>query len=270
MVEPELVKRIADAGEIQPGDLGMEVGPGTGTLTEELLGRVEAEQGGRVVAVEIDRDLARGLRDRYAQGPSESEPATVVAASGVFQLIEGDALAGKHALNVELAKVAADSHGPVKLVANLPYNIASPLVIELLIAGVELLAFTVQKEVADRFNGGPERPGDYGPLTVMAQVLAEVEVLRTIPPTAFWPRPKIDSALVRLRRRSELSVKDVRDFGTFVTGLFGQRRKAIRNPLASIVGKERVATLLEAANLTGGERAQELPVETILMLYKAK
>ena len=269
MVEPELVKRIADAGEVEPGDAVIEVGPGTGTLTEELLERVDSQQGGRVIAVEIDRDLARALRGRFLDVGSETEPATAVATSGKFQLIEGDALAGKHAVNAELAGAIAEAPGPVKLVANLPYNIASPLVIELLIAGVELLAFTVQKEVADRFNGGPERPGDYGPLTVMAQTLAEVEVLRTIPPTAFWPRPKIDSALVRLRRRGEVPVEDVRGFGTFVTSLFGQRRKTVRNPLATLVERERVPALLDIVGLTGGERAQELPVDTILALYRA-
>src|SRR2546423_2950100 len=105
MIDQNLVRIVADAGEIGPQDTVIEVGPGTGTLTEELLARA-----GRVIAVEIDRDLARMLRERFADNEK-------------FILIEGDALAGKHELNPELAAQVRGS----KLVANLPYNIASPL-----------------------------------------------------------------------------------------------------------------------------------------------
>src|SRR4051812_3972409 len=154
MIDQNLVRLVADAGMISPDDAVIEVGPGTGTLTEELLARA-----GRVVAVEIDRDLARLLHERFAASPK-------------FQLIEGDALAGKHALNPELRTLAAWSlqrprEQRPKLVANLPYNIASPLIIELLIAGVQSLIFTVQKEVADRLRA-PASSDDYGPLSVMA------------------------------------------------------------------------------------------------------
>src|SRR5688572_17080593 len=181
MIDQNLVRLVADAGEINAGELVVEVGPGTGTLTEELLAR-----GADVLAVEIDRDLAAALRERFA-GKER------------FRLIEGDALASKHRLNPELRThlaEAAATRRSAKLVANLPYNIASPLVIELLIAGVELLAFVVQKEVADRLGAG-EGTDDYGPLTVTARLLSRVETLRKLPPGAFWPAPKIDSALVR-------------------------------------------------------------------------
>src|SRR5687767_10468105 len=131
MIDQNLVRVIADAAALAAGDLAIEVGPGTGTLTEELLSR-----GAEVVAVEIDRDLAKLLRERF-----ETEPR--------FRLIEGDALSSKHALNGELVQTLTDARGrgrPVKLVANLPYNIASPLIIELLILGIDQLVFTVQKE----------------------------------------------------------------------------------------------------------------------------
>ena len=246
MVEPDLVRRIADAGELSPGDFVVEVGPGTGTLTDELLDR-----GASVLAVEIDRDLAAGLRERYGDR---------------LTVVEGDALAGKHALHPAVEQAASAG---AKLVANLPYNIASPLVIEMLVAGSPLLAFTVQKEVADRLRGGPHAPGDYGPLSVVAQVLAEVEVLRTIPPTAFWPRPKIDSALVRLRRRAEVPVADVRGFSRFVAGVFGQRRKAIRNPLSKLVAAGRTADVLAAAGLDGGERPERVAVGQFLKMFAA-
>ena len=166
-----------------------------------------------MAAVEIDRDLAAMLRTR-------------LAGRGNFTLIEGDALAGKHALNAELLALlrsARDAGRPCKLVANLPYNIASPLIIELLIAGVGLLAFTVQKEVAERLRAAAGSE-EYGALSVMAQLLGTVELLRTLPPQAFWPAPRIDSALVRVTRRDRLGAQ-AGEFSNFVHGLFSFRRK---------------------------------------------
>jgi 16S rRNA (adenine1518-N6/adenine1519-N6)-dimethyltransferase len=215
MIDQNLVRLIAAAGEIQAGDTVIEIGPGTGTLTEELI----ASPAEKVIAVEIDRDLAAMLREKFAGEPK-------------FQLIEGDALAGKHALNEELVRggdLRRHPTGRVKLVANLPYNVASPLIIELLIAGVELLAFTVQKEVADRLKAAHDSD-DYGPLTVMVRMLGDVEVMRTLPPQAFWPAPKIDSSLVRIRRRDQLGEK-AGEFTRFVQMLFQARRKTLRKAL---------------------------------------
>jgi len=218
MIDQNLLRIVADAGEIAPGDRVIEVGPGTGTLTEELLAR-----GAEVIAVEIDRDLAALLRERFRENDK-------------FHLFEGDALAGKHELNAELLSAIRGTNVPgrdvprTKLVANLPYNIASPLVIELLIAGVELLAFTVQREVADRLRAASDSDA-YGPLTVMVQLLSKVEVLRTLPPQAFWPAPKIESALVRLRREDQLG-KSAVDFGRFVSRMFSSRRKTLRKSLS--------------------------------------
>lgn len=217
MIDQNLVRVVADAGAIAPGDVVIEVGPGTGTLTEELLSRGGAE----VIAVEIDRDLAKLLRERFAGEPR-------------FRLIEGDALSSKHALNEELSRHLAAAHQaarPRKLIANLPYNIASPLAIELLLARVDLLAFTVQKEVADRLRAAPGSDA-YGPLSVMAQMLAEVEVLRTLPPQVFWPAPKIESALVRMTRREGQPAPDAAEFSRFVQKLFSFRRKTLRKALA--------------------------------------
>lgn len=214
MIDQNLVRLVVEAGDVRRGDFIIEVGPGTGTLTEELLAKQAM-----VLAVEIDRDLAGLLRQRYGANPD-------------FMLIEADALAGKHELNEELLKAirhAAVSGHPVKLVANLPYNIASPLIIELLHEGVEMLAFTVQKEVADRLRA-PANSDAYGGLSVMAQLLARVELLRTLPPQAFWPAPQIESALVRLTRHDQLG-ETAREFGRFVQMLFSSRRKTLRKAL---------------------------------------
>jgi hypothetical protein len=233
MIDQNLVRLVADAGMIKPEDVVIEVGPGTGTLTEELL-----ERAGRIVAVEIDRDLAKLLRDRFA---SNAE----------FELIEGDALAGKHELNARLSELAAtqrDARLPLKLVANLPYNIASPLIIEMLIAGVELLAFTVQKEVADRLRADADNDA-YGPLSVMAQMLARVEVLRT----EDRIEPGEDDARRQTRRTSagilairspglRLSKKDASQ-GTFAGGIRATDAGKGRDRSAASPGKHHAAAV---------------------------
>lgn len=250
MIDGNLVRAVADAGEIVAGSLVIEVGPGTGTLTEELLAR-----GGHVLAVEIDRDLAGLLRRRFIGEPR-------------FDLIEADALDGKHALNPLLSariKSAVESGIEVRLVANLPYNVASPLVIEMLLAGVRLLAFTVQKEVADRLVAGAGSEA-YGPLSVMAQVLGLVEVLRTLPRQAFWPVPKIESALVRVRRRDDVPTS-VRSFGVFVRSLFGFRRKTLRRALTQ-AGHD-ADTVLRAVTLDPQRRPETLEIAELLSLFRA-
>jgi 16S rRNA (adenine1518-N6/adenine1519-N6)-dimethyltransferase len=154
--------------------------------------------------------------------------------------------------------------GKFKLVANLPYNIASPLVIELLLAGVDLLAFTVQKEVADRLKstGGD----NYGPLSVMVNLLAEVEILRTLPPQAFWPAPKIDSALVRLVRKDQLGA-DAAAFGLFVQKVFSFRRKTLRKALT--MASLDADAVLTATDSDGQHRPEEFPPAEFLRMFRA-
>lgn len=254
MIDQNLVRLIAAAGDIRPGDTVIEVGPGTGTLTEELL----ALPAGKVIAVEIDRDLAAMLRDKFAGNDR-------------FLLIEGDALETKHGLNPELltacglrrdGEVNRVMPNNVKLIANLPYNIASPLVIDLLLAGVVTLAFTVQKEVADRFRAAADSD-DYGPLSVMAQLLGKVEVLRTLPPQAFWPQPKIDSALVKITRDDRLGDR-ARSFGAFLHGVFAYRRKTLRKALQQAGYDPTTAT---RAGLNDTERSERFSPERWLAMF---
>jgi 16S rRNA (adenine1518-N6/adenine1519-N6)-dimethyltransferase len=248
MIDPNVVRVVADAGLIGASDAVIEVGPGTGTLTEELLGRA-----GQVVAVEIDRDLARLLRERFGSNPK-------------FELIEGDVLNGKYALNADLLGRIATlraAGSPPKLVANLPYNIASPLAVELLIAGVELLAFTVQKEVAERLRAPIDEV--YGPLSVMVQLLAKVELLRTISPQVFWPAPKIESALVRLTREDRLG-GIAHEFSRFVHGIFGFRRKMLKKAMAEAGHDPAVLTQL---GIDGQLRPQNISPAQFRSLFDA-
>ena len=250
MIDQNLVRLVAQAGQLTRDDCAIEVGGGTGTLTEELLDRA-----GSVITVEIDRGLATLLQTRFANRDD-------------FRLIQADALSGKHALNEELldAMRAVRKKGKrLKLVANLPYNIASPLVIEMLLAGVELLAFTVQKEVAARIRAEPGT-AEYGPLSVITQMLARVEVLRTLPPQAFWPPPKIDSALVRLTRDDRLAEQS-RLFSEFVHKLFSFRRKTLRRALSQ-AGFD-AESALAAATLDGQKRAEEFAPPQLLRLFQA-
>jgi 16S rRNA (adenine1518-N6/adenine1519-N6)-dimethyltransferase len=255
MIDQNLVRLVADAGNVAPGDVVIEVGPGTGTLTEELLAR-----GGDVVAVEIDRDLASALRDRFTSNAR-------------FHLIEGDALSGKHGINPALrdhlaavSRTARPDARRVKLVANLPYNIASPLVIDLLIEGIDLLAFTVQKEVADRLRATAGSDA-YGPLSVMAQLLSRVEVLRTLPPQAFWPPPKIDSALVRMTRDDRLGT-EARNVSRFVHQVFSFRRKTLRRALAQ-AGYQDAERVLVARQIDPQHRPEVLTPAQLLALYRS-
>ena len=250
MIDGNLVRLVADAGKISAGDLVIEVGPGTGTLTEEILSR-----GGKVLAVEIDRDLASLLRERFA-GRED------------FRLVEGDALATKHTLHSDLlgAIVAAKAAGQtVRLVANLPYNIASPLIIELLIAGVEVLAFTVQKEVAERLKAGAGQEA-YGTLSIVTQFLSDVEILRTLPPQAFWPAPKIESSLVRLTRRDRLG-DSAGEFGTFVRAIFSSRRKTLRK--AILQAGQDAERMLGVTGIDAQKRPEEISPDDFLTLFLA-
>jgi 16S rRNA (adenine1518-N6/adenine1519-N6)-dimethyltransferase len=245
MIDQNLLRIVADAGSPAAGDMVIEVGPGTGTLTEEILSR-----GAEVLAVEIDRDLAVLLRERFKDEPR-------------FTLIEGDALDSKHSLNRDLLSAIKSSKSRSKLIANLPYKIASPLIIELLLAGVDLLAFTVQKEVADRLRASGGTDG-YGALSVMVQLLAKVAILRTLPPTAFWPAPKIESALVRLTRDDRLGAR-ARDFSAFLKKLFSSRRKTLRKSLSGV--HDNPAQLLHKLDLDADVRGEKLSPQQLLLLY---
>lgn len=253
MIDGNLLRLLVQAGNLSTNDLVIEVGPGTGSLTEEILAI-----GCHVVAVEIDRDLAGLLGERLGHKQN-------------FTLIQGDVLAAKHALNSELSNriaAAINARQTVKLVANLPYHVASPLIIDLLIAGVDVLAFTVQKEVAQRLRAATGS-AEYGPLSVMAQLLSDIELLRTLPPQAFWPMPKIESAMVRLTRHNHLGEK-ADAFGEFLRSVFAYRRKMLRKSMAEAgIADEIAGRALAATAIDANIRPQELSPQQWLDLFNA-
>jgi 16S rRNA (adenine1518-N6/adenine1519-N6)-dimethyltransferase len=231
-----ILRRIVQFARIQPGDTVVEIGPGRGALTREL-----AEAAQRVIAIEIDRDLIADLRT--------SLPSNV-------EIVEGDAL------------VAPYPREAFRLVGNLPYNVATPLFKRFIEHRTYIRDVTVmiQKEVAERLAASPGT-GAYGPLSVLIQYYATVKYGFTVPPGAFSPRPKVDSAVVRL---DWTPAHDARPFTDFVHQAFSSRRKKLANNLLSAfgsLGREEVARRLKDAGIDDNARPEELSVEQFMRVY---
>lgn len=254
LVDHNLIRRLADESGVRAGDLVLEVGPGTGALTDELVAR-----GCEVVACELDRGLAAVIRARF--GPR-------------MTLVEGDCLGGKGELSPEV--VAALGGRAFRLVANLPYGAASPLMIDLAVRfapgvrrpggrndtgnAVCLGQFvTIQKEVASRLRAAPET-ADYGELGVLVQAMCEVRRIAVLPPECFWPRPKVTSEMVAIVPRAVPLTADAARLSRACRVLFGRRRKQI----GSILGREALERLgPPPEGIALAARAEALPVEDL-------
>jgi 16S rRNA (adenine1518-N6/adenine1519-N6)-dimethyltransferase len=240
LVSPGIVRRIVEAIAPRPGDLVVEIGPGLGALTAPLLERVD-----RLHVVEIDRDLIARLKEAW---PPER-----------LAIHEGDALEFDFAALGER----------LRIVGNLPYNISTPLLFHL--AGfanrVRDMHFMLQKEVVDRMVAEPGGTG-YGRLSVMLQYRFEMERLFVVPPGAFNPAPKVDSAIVRLMPRklgAGDTVKSEETFARVVTAAFSQRRKMLRNTLRELIAEDGLAAL----GVKPTARAEELSVADFVRLADA-
>jgi len=248
LVDEAHLDRIVAAAELTPDDVVLEIGPGLGTLTVRL-----AEVAGFVVAVELDERMLAVLEE------------TLAGRSNV-RVIHGDVLALDPARLIEEATAErAPSQPPsYKVVANLPYYITSAAVRHLLEARVPpaLLVLTVQREVAQRMAA---RPPHMSLLAVSVHFYANVEIVDRIPAGAFYPRPKVDSAVVRLRRRVQpaVPVEDVRWFFRVVRAGFSQRRKQLRNALAAGLHRPsaEVAAALQSVDIDPRRRAETLSLE---------
>ena len=239
LADPRYVERIVAAVDPRPGDRIVEIGPGLAALTAGLIARA-----GRVDAIEIDRDLAARLAARF----------------GAHEL----ALHVGDALDFDFATLGDD----LRVVGNLPYNISSPLLFHLAAHAAHLRDLTVmlQKEVVDRMTASPGTP-DYGRLTVMLQAAFAIERLFVVPPGAFRPAPRVDSAVARLvpLRERAPAIADPALFGRVVAAAFAQRRKTLRNALASVCD----ADALRAAGIDPGARGETLSVADFVRLANA-
>lgn len=248
------LQRILNAAALTPTDRVLEIGPGTGALTRLLLPEVES-----VVAVEIDRDLGPLLIQKL--GRIEN-----------FLLLQADFL------GLDLERVLGDlpQQFPNKVVANIPYNITGPILERLLGTlgsprqpAFDLIVLLVQKEVADRLCAQPGSKA-YGALSVKIQYLATCELVAAVPAKAFFPPPKVDSAVVRLCPRtyasqtssqtSQLRAQDPGFLETLVKLGFATRRKMLRNNLKSVVDRDRLTRILEQWEIDPQVRAEALSV----------
>jgi 16S rRNA (adenine1518-N6/adenine1519-N6)-dimethyltransferase len=263
LIDLNLLDVLLRAAELGPEDLALEIGSGTGSLTVRL-----AEQAGAVVGVEVDPAFA-------------ALTAEAVHGRDNVVLLHADVLENKNEINPEVPQAVealARQRGTtrLKLVANLPYAVAVPAIGNLLIGpmAVERMVVTVQWEIAERLMAEVGTK-DYGALAVLVQSLAEVELLRRLPPAVFWPRPLVWSAMVCLRpdaaRRGR--VGDVPRFRRFLRDLYVHRRKNLRGALAALPGrrlsKQEIDARLAELGIDGTTRAEALDLEQHLRLSNA-
>ena len=232
VADPNLVRRIARLAEINPGDRVIEIGAGLGSLTLALV-----EAGAFVTAIEIDSLLANKLRANVDRERVE--------------VIEADAM------RIDWAAVVS-SHDRIAMVANLPYNIATPLIADLLddVPGIDRMIVMVQREVAKRLVAGVG-DDEYGIPSVKVAFWADAKIVATVPPDVFVPRPNVESAIVRITRRPTptADIEVARVFALVRAG-FGQRRKMLRRSLAGVV----TADELVAAGIRPEQRAEEIDI----------
>ena len=251
LIDTRVLERIIEAAEITKEDCVLEIGPGIGTMTQYL-----AESAGEVIAVEIDKMLIPILADTL----SAYDNVTVI---------------NEDILKVDIAKIVEEKNGgrPIKVVANLPYYITTPIIMGLFESHVPLKSITVmvQKEVADRMQVGPGTK-DYGALSLAVQYYAKPEIVANVPPNCFIPRPNVGSAVIRLTRYDvpPVEVKDEKKMFALVRASFNQRRKTLVNGLSNApelnLSKDKIAQALEEMGLPATVRGEALTLEQFAQL----
>ena len=246
LIDNSILDKIIESADITKEDCVLEIGPGIGTMTQRL-----AEEAGEVVAVEIDRNLIPILHD-------------TLSAYDNVTIINDDIL------KVDINKLVEERNGgkPVKVVANLPYYITTPIIMTLFEKHVPLQSVTimVQKEVADRMKVGPGTK-DYGALSLAVQYYARPEIITRVPAACFMPRPNVDSTVIRLTRYEEppVEVTDEERLFAIIRASFNQRRKTLANGLANAAGlginRQQVEEALAAMGLPATTRGETLTLE---------
>lgn len=249
LIDPRVLDKIIDAAEITEEDMVLEIGPGIGTMTQYL-----AEHAREVVAVEIDKNLIPILEDTL----SAYDNVTVI---------------NEDILKVDIRKLADEKNNgnPIKVVANLPYYITTPIIMGLFENHVPLKSITimVQKEVADRMQTGPGSK-DYGALSLAVQYYAKPEIVANVPPNCFIPRPNVGSAVIRLTRYEKAPVfaEDEHHMFSLIRASFNQRRKTLVNGLTNggVAQKEQVLCALSEMDLPATIRGEALTLSQFATL----
>ena len=251
LIDGNIVRKIVDEGDITSEDYIIEIGPGMGTLTEELALRAK-----KVVAIEIDDTLLPILDETLGKYDN-------------VEVIHGDVL------KIDIEKLIEEnlSGGPVKVVANLPYYVTTPIIAKLIEDNLNLesIIVMVQKEVAERMEAGPGGK-EYGSLSVFVNFYSKPEIVVKVPKTVFMPQPKIDSAVIKLEIKKELPDVDKDKFFKIVKAAFSKRRKkTILNSLSTYgfnIEKETIKEALEKLNINVDTRAENLSVEDFIKISK--
>ena len=263
LIDLNLVQYLADAADLGPQDVVLEVGTGAGSLTALL-----AERAGHVVTVELDQRLYELAQEILG----ERENVTMLRQD----VLKNKNRVAENVLEEIRTRMAAIPDARFKLAANLPYVIATPLMSNLLRREPVpySMTVTIQKELAERIAAQPSTK-DYSGLTVWMQALCEVEILKTMGPGVFWPRPKVDSAIIQIRPIPEkrARIPDTEFFHHLARALFFHRRKFLRSVLISafkgMLEKEHVDEAIAELGYDANARAEELPVEELLRMSEA-
>ncbi len=251
LIDTSVLEKIVSAAQVTKEDCVLEIGPGIGTMTQYL-----AERAREVVAVEIDRNLIPVLQDTL---------------SGYDNVT----LVNDDILKVDIRKLVEEKNGgrPIRVVANLPYYITTPIIMALLEGHVPLKSITVmvQKEVAERMQTGPGTK-DYGALSLAVQYYAKPELVANVPPNCFIPRPNVGSAVIHLVRYEEppVQAEDEKKMFSLIRASFNQRRKTLANGLSNAqelgVTREQVTKVLEELGLSPTVRGEALTLEQFAQL----
>ncbi|MEL6108857.1 MAG: 16S rRNA (adenine(1518)-N(6)/adenine(1519)-N(6))-dimethyltransferase RsmA [Planctomycetota bacterium] len=264
LIDLNLVDLIANSAELRPTDVVLEIGTGVGSLTSRL-----SDVAGAVLSVEIDRNLHE-LAGEELEGRDN------------VKLLQGDALRNKNSLRADIMELIHDAMSRIGsdarflLVANLPYNVATPVISNLLhqTPPPDAMVVTIQKELAERIVAEPGNK-DYGALSIWVQSMCRASIVRVLGPKVFWPRPKVDSAIIRLDLDPELraTIPDLAYWHTTVRSLFFHRRKFLRSNVVSAMKnrleKPEVDAILESLGHGETARAEELSVAQIRVLVEA-
>ena len=239
--DPNIINKIVSSLALAEGDVVLEIGPGRGALTELLLPLAQT-----LHLVEFDRDLVEYWKTRRSDYP-------------------GLVVHGEDILKFDLSVVTSQASSPIKVIGNLPYNISSPVLFHLMAYAdqIDSQVVMLQKEVVQRMSAPPGSK-NYGRLSVMLQQRYEIEYLFTVPPGAFFPPPKVESAIARLTPLSDIKypVDEFDVFEKVVKQAFSQRRKTLRNTLKSVISAEQI----ESLNIDPSARAETLSVAEFVSL----
>jgi 16S rRNA (adenine1518-N6/adenine1519-N6)-dimethyltransferase len=270
LIDQNLLQFIVKTAELSRNDVVLEIGAGTGALT-----RLLAQKAGHVFAVEVDRKLFEILEETLKDYNNVT-------------LINRDILKSKHHIQPEIVEAISDhvstadsstADSCVKVIANLPYYISTPVIIDLLqeVLPIKTMTLMLQRDTTDRIMAHPGTK-DYGVLSIMTRLFAEVKVLKKLSPQVFWPAPLVDSAIVKMTVNRHTYVDTIRDYRSFqdvVRSIYSSRRKTLSNSLLSLCSshgikkgetRQDLMTILERVGIRPDSRGEELEIEKLIEL----